>query len=195
MGSLLIIDEIQAGLGRTGRTWGFEHAGITPDVVCVAKGIANGLPLGAIVARRDLMERWGPGAHASTFGGNAVACAAGVAVLKTIRREGLVANAATRGEQLIAAIREATANDSRVGDVRGRGLMIGVEFVQAGTGKRPDGERAVRVLERCLDLGLVLLTCGIDRQVLRWIPPLDVSADEVVAAAEIFRRALGEAVS
>ena len=96
-GILLICDEVQTGYGRTGRMWGFEHAGIVPDVVCAAKGIANGLPLGAIVSRRELQERWGRGAHGSTFGGNPVSCAAGIAVLETIRDEGLVANAAERG--------------------------------------------------------------------------------------------------
>src|SRR4029077_9798427 len=103
-GILLIADEVQSGFGRTGRMWGFEHADVVPDVVCVAKAIANGLPLAAIVSSRALQERWGRGAHGSTFGGNPVACAAGIAVLETIREEGLVANAAARGAELVAGL-------------------------------------------------------------------------------------------
>ncbi|HUK64290.1 MAG TPA: aspartate aminotransferase family protein, partial [Dongiaceae bacterium] len=127
---LLVCDEIQTGIARTGRMWAFEHAGIVPDVVCVAKALANGLPLGAIVSRRELQERWGVGAHGTTFGGNPVSCAAGVAVLTTIARQGLVANAAARGEELAAGLRAIMARDERIGDVRGRGLMMGAELVK-----------------------------------------------------------------
>jgi 4-aminobutyrate aminotransferase len=126
---LLIADEVQSGYGRTGRMWAFEHAGIVPDVVVLAKTIANGLPLSAIVSSRVLQERWGRGAHGSTFGGNPVACAAGIAVLETIRDEGLVENAVARGAELRAGLERIAAEDERIGDVRGPGLMIGVEFV------------------------------------------------------------------
>ena len=111
----------RSGYGRTGTMWAFEHAGIVPDVVCVAKAIANGLPLSAIVSSRDLQERWGRGAHGSTYGGNPVACAAGLAVLETIREEGLLANAAARGAELVAGLGKIAAEDDRIGDVRGRG--------------------------------------------------------------------------
>ena len=124
-GIVLIADEVQSGYGRTGRMWAFEHAGIVPDVVCVAKAVANGLPLSAIVSSRDLQERWGRGAHGSTYGGNPVACAAGVAVLETIRDEGLVANAAARGVELTAGLGKIAAEDDRIGDIRGPGLMVG----------------------------------------------------------------------
>jgi 4-aminobutyrate aminotransferase len=191
-GALLVTDEVQAGLGRTGQMWGFQHAQITPDVVCLAKGIANGLPLGAFVSSRDLMERWGAGAHASTFGGNALACAAGIAVLRTIRDQDLVENAASQGRALQSALLELAEVDQGIGDVRGRGLMIGVEFVTDPTTRQPAGDRCVKVVERCLDLGLLLLTCGVDRHVVRWIPPLDVTAEEIAEAVQIFSAATAE---
>ncbi len=189
-GILLIADEIQSGMGRTGRMWGFEHAGIVPDVVLVAKGIANGLPLSAVVASTARMQAWGRGAHGSTFGGNPVSCAAGVAVLRTIREQRLVDNAAARGEQLVSGLRAIAADDARIGDVRGRGLMIGVEFVTDRETRTPDGAIGDALIERCAELGLLLLTCGPAHNVVRWIAPLDVTAEEVDEALAIFRRAL-----
>ncbi len=188
-GILLVCDEVQTGYGRTGRMWGFEHAGIVPDIVCAAKGIANGLPLGALVSRRELQERWGRGAHGSTFGGNPVSCAAGIAVLETIRDEGLVANSAERGNELDGRLREITEDDPRVGDVRGKGLMLGVELVRAGT-REPDHAAAEAVIQRCADLGLLLLTCGPEHNVVRWLAPLDVASSEIHAGVTIFSQAL-----
>jgi 4-aminobutyrate aminotransferase len=189
-GSLLITDEVQTGCGRTGRMWGFEHAGIVPDVVCAAKGIANGLPLSAIVAPRDLHERWGAGAHGSTFGGNPVACAAGLAVLDVIEEEGLVANAAARGGQLVAGLRELAGRDERIGDVRGLGLMLGVELVRDRDPGSPDGTLADALIARCADEGLLLLTCGPAHNVVRWLAPLDVTAAEIDEGLGIFDRVL-----
>jgi len=189
-GILLITDEIQCGYGRTGRMWGFEAAGIMPDVVTLAKAMANGLPLGAIVSSRALQERWGVGAHGSTFGGNPVCCAAAVAVLETIERDDLVANAAARGAQLSEGLRALKARDERIGDVRGPGLMIGLEFVRDRTTREPDAELATAVMQRCADLGLLLLSCGTAHNVIRWIPPLDVTAAEVNEALGIFETAL-----
>jgi 4-aminobutyrate aminotransferase len=189
-GILLVADEIQSGYGRTGRMWAFEHAGIVPDVVCIAKAIANGLPLSAIAARRDLHERWGRGAHGTTYGGNPVSCAAALAVLDVIEGEGLVANAAVRGAELTAGLHRLAAEDERIGDVRGRGLMIGVEFVADRTTRTPDGALVDRLMARSADLGLLVLSCGPQHQVVRWIPPLDVSAAEVSEALEIFGEAL-----
>jgi 4-aminobutyrate aminotransferase len=189
-GILLIADEVQAGLGRTGRMWAFEHAGIVPDVVCVAKAIANGLPLSAIVTRRELQQQWGKGAHGTTYGGNPVACAAGVAVLETIRDENLVANARARGAELSAGLRELMADHPGIGDVRGPGLMVGVEFVKDRATREPDGELTEAVAARAAEAGLLLLTCGIDHQVIRWIPPLDVTVPEVEEALGIFEGAL-----
>ncbi|MDQ3493371.1 MAG: aspartate aminotransferase family protein, partial [Chloroflexota bacterium] len=190
-GILLIADEIQSGYGRTGRMWAFESAGIVPDVVTLAKGMANGLPLGAIVSSRELQERWGVGAHGSTFGGNPVCCAAALAVLETIESEGLVANAAARGAELSAGLEELMVRDERIGDVRGLGLMIGLELVRDRSKREPDPELATAVMQRCADLGLLLLTCGTAHNVMRWIPPLDVTTDEVAEALAIFEEALG----
>ena len=187
---LLIADEVQTGYGRTGRMWAFEHAGIVPDVVCIAKAVANGLPLSAIATSRALQERWGKGAHGSTYGGNPVACAAGIAVLETIEREGLLDNAARRGAELTAGLRSMMAEDERIGDVRGPGLMIGVELVSDAKSRRPGGALANRVQAQAADLGLLVLTCGPEHQVIRWIPPLDVSPAEVAEGLEIFGEAL-----
>ncbi|MDQ3492448.1 MAG: aspartate aminotransferase family protein [Chloroflexota bacterium] len=190
-GMLLIADEIQSGYGRTGRMWAFEAAGIVPDVVTLAKGMANGLPLGAIVSSRELQERWGVGAHGSTFGGNPVCCAAALAVLETIESEGLVANAAARGAELSEGLRMLMARDERIGDVRGPGLMIGLELVRDRASREPDPELATAIMARCADLGLLLLTCGTAHNVIRWIPPLDVTAAEVTEALAILEETIG----
>jgi 4-aminobutyrate aminotransferase len=189
-GILLIADEVQTGYARTGRMWAFEHAGIVPDIVAVAKAIANGLPLAAIATRRELQERWGRGAHGSTYGGNPVACAAGIAVLDTIADEDLVANAARRGKELTAGLIRLQAEDDRIGDVRGPGLMVGVEFVHNGTSGEPDGDLATALVARSAELGLLVLSCGLAHQVVRWIAPLDVSSAEISEAIEIFGEAL-----
>jgi 4-aminobutyrate aminotransferase len=172
--------------------WGFEHAGIVPDVVLVAKAVANGLPLAAIISSRDLQERWGLGAHGSTYGGNPVACAAGVAVLEVIREEGLVANAAARGEELTRGLLGLKAEDPRIGDVRGPGLMIGVEFVKDRATREPDGALGDRLIARLADEGLLALTCGPQHNVIRLIPPLDVTRPELEEALGILQRALAE---
>jgi 4-aminobutyrate aminotransferase len=189
-GILLVADEVQAGFGRTGRMWSFEHGGIVPDVVCTAKAIANGLPLSALMSRRELQERWGKSAHGTTYGGNPVAGAAGIAVLETIVGEDLVANSAARGAELMAALREIAAADERIGDVRGLGLMIGVEFVKDRATREPDGGTCEAVIQACADEGLLLITCGVDHNVIRWIPPIDVNAEEIEEALTIFRRVL-----
>jgi 4-aminobutyrate aminotransferase len=188
-GILLIADEVQTGFARTGRMWGFEHAGIVPDVVVMAKAIANGLPLGAIATSRSLMERWGRSAHGSTFGGNPVACAAGIAVLEAIAADGLIANAAARGAELRSGLARIAAEEPRIGDVRGPGLMVGVEFVREG-GHEPDGATAKAAITRAADLGLLVLTCGSSSHVIRWIPPIDVTAAEIGEAVEIFGEVL-----
>jgi len=188
-GIVLIADEVQSGYGRTGTMWGFEHAGIVPDAVAMAKALANGLPLSALATSRQLQERWGKGAHGSTYGGNPVACAAGIAVLETIRDERLLHNAARRGEQLTGGLRALKAEDERIGDVRGPGLMIGVELVDPATGA-PDGALAEAIMTRSLELGLLVLTCGLEHQVIRWIAPLNVTPAEVSEGLEIFGEAL-----
>jgi 4-aminobutyrate aminotransferase len=180
-GILLIADEVQTGIARTGAMWGFEAAGITPDVVCVGKALANGLPLAAIVSSRDLQARWGPGAHGSTFGGNPVACAAALAVLGTIADEKLVANAEARGAELETGLSALAAVDPRLVHVRGRGLLLGVET-------SPD--LAPELIARCADAGLLLLTAGTNHEVVRWLPPLDVTSAEVREGLAIFGEVL-----
>ena len=189
-GILLVADEVQSGYARTGRMWAFEHAGIVPDVVVVAKAIANGLPLSAIATSRELQERWGKSAHGSTYGGNPVACAAGIAVLETIRDERLLENATARGQELVAGLERIAAEEERIGDIRGRGLMIGVEFVRSRETGEPDGETSHLVMDRAADAGLLVLTCGQLHQTIRWIPPLDVTASEISEALEIFGEVL-----
>jgi 4-aminobutyrate aminotransferase len=189
-GILLVADEVQSGYGRTGEMWAFQHSGIVPDVVCVAKAIANGLPLSAIVTRKELQERWGRGAHGTTYGGNPVSCAAGVAVLETIRDEDLVANARARGAELSGGLRELMAEFPAIGDVRGPGLMIGVEFVKDRGTREPDGAMAEAVAARAGDAGLLLLNCGMHHQVIRWIPPLDVTVPEIEEALRVFEGSL-----
>lgn len=189
-GILLVVDEVQSGYGRTGDMWAFESSGIVPDVVCVAKAIANGLPLSAIVSTREIMTAWGKGAHGTTYGGNPVACAAGVAVLETIHEERLLANAKARGNELLGGLRELLADHDEIGDVRGRGLMIGVEFVKDRSSRTPDGQMAEAVIARARDAGLLLLSCGTQHQVIRWIPPLNVTVPEVEESLRIFEAAL-----
>ena len=189
-GILLIADEIQSGYGRTGKMWAFEHAEIVPDVVVVAKAIANGLPLSAIVSSRALQERWGRGAHGSTYGGNPVACAAGLAVLETIADEGLLQNVVARGAELRAGLERIASEDDRVGDVRGPGMMVGVEFVRDRATREADGLLPDRLIAGCADNGLLVLTCGSQHEVVRFIPPLDVSAAEISEAIEIFGETL-----
>ncbi len=181
-GILLIADEVQCGYGRTGKMWAFEHAGIVPDVVCVAKAIANGLPLSAIVSSRETQERWGRGAHGSTYGGNPVACAAGLAVLETFREDRILENVAARGAELTAGLGRIAAEDDRIGDIRGVGLMVGVEFTDAAL---PD-----QLIAACADAGLLLLTCGRAHETVRWIPPIDVTGAEIAEAVEIFGETL-----
>ena len=186
-GILLVADEIQSGFGRTGKFFALEHFGVIPDVITVAKGIASGLPLSGVITRKELAARWRTGTHGGTFGGNAVACAAATATIRAIREENLVANAAVRGEQLLAGLRQLQAEFPVIGDVRGLGLMVGAEFTRDGT---PDTAAAKAIARGCLGLGLLLLTCGTYDNVIRLIPPLVVSQEEIAEALTIFAAAL-----
>ena len=179
-GILLIADEVQSGMGRTGKMFGIQHFGVEPDIVCVAKGVASGMPLGVTTARAEIMT-WPPGAHASTFGGNPVSCAAALATIKLIK-ESLQANAACVGDHLIACLRELQSRHPLIGDVRGKGLMIGIELVRdRETRERATSERD-RLVDECFKRGLLVLGAG--RNTLRLCPPLVLSkseADTVVA--------------
>ncbi|HXQ96203.1 MAG TPA: aminotransferase class III-fold pyridoxal phosphate-dependent enzyme [Candidatus Acidoferrales bacterium] len=180
-GILLAADEVQTGFGRTGELFAVRHVDVTPDILIVAKGIASGLPLGGIVARRDLMARWSPGAHGGTYGGNAVACAAAMATLDVIEDEHLVENARDRGRQLLAGLRGARSRFPHLGDVRGLGLMVGLEFVRpdAADPRTPDPELARRVIAGALHRHLIVLSAGTWGQVVRLIPPLVTTPREV----------------
>ncbi|MGW0082735.1 aspartate aminotransferase family protein [Streptomyces sp. NPDC003393] len=194
-GILLIVDEVQTGFGRTGRFWGHDHFAVRPDVVVTAKGLASGFPLSAIAAPTALMEKAWPGSQGGTYGGNAVACAAAIATLDVIRDEKLVENSAERGAELIAGLREVASpyradGAGGIGDVRGLGLMAGTEFVTADG--LPDGETAARVQAAAGRRGLLLLTCGAQGQVVRMIPPLVVTAEQVREGLDLWSGAVAE---
>jgi 4-aminobutyrate aminotransferase len=179
-GILLVADEIQSGAGRTGRMWAVDHWDVKPDVLLTAKGIASGMPLGALVARADLLESWGKGAHGSTYGGNPVACAAALATIELLEG-GLVDNARQRGEQAMAGLRPLAPRYARlITEVRGRGLMIGVEF--------DTPEHAEEVQWAAFQRGLLVLECG--RSSVRLSPALTVDEAEMTTALEIFGQAL-----
>jgi 4-aminobutyrate aminotransferase len=187
-GILLIADEVQSGFGRTGTFFAIEQFGVVPDIMVLAKGLASGLPLSCIAARHSLMERWQVGTHGGTYGGNAVACAAAVATIQVIQEEHLVENAARLGAVLIDALDALKQRYPVIGDVRGMGLMIGVELVRADGA--PAGELARRVLANCRDHGLLLLNCGPYDNVIRFIPPLIVDEEQIRQALHIFEEAL-----
>jgi 4-aminobutyrate aminotransferase len=180
-GILLIADEIQSGMGRTGAWWAIEHAGVEPDIITTAKGIASGMPIGAFIAR-DSVWTWPPGAHGSTYAGNPVCAAAGLATLGIIEDEAM-ANAAAMGARLRAGLERVCQSRPAVRDIRGRGLMIGVEFDSHGA--------AEAVQEEAFHLGLLTLECG--ESSLRFSPPLIVSEAEIDTAIGLFDAALHEA--
>ena len=190
-GILLVVDEVQSGMGRTGRMFAVEHSGVQPDMVAIAKGIASGLPLGVALARAALMT-WPPGAHASTFGGNPVACAA---ALQTIRllNEQLIRNAAVVGERLKAGLTALVDKHPLIGDVRGRGLMVGVELVKDRTTKERAPEARNAVVNAAFRRGLLILGAG--RNTVRFCPPLVLTAAEADTAVRLFDEALTEVAS
>jgi 4-aminobutyrate aminotransferase len=187
-GILLIVDEVQSGMGRTGKFFAFEHANIEPDVIIMAKGFGSGLPISGIGSRRDLMEKWIPGTHGGTYGGgSAIASAAALATLEVMQKEQLPKNAAAMGNYLMDKLRELQAHYPVIGEVRGRGLMIGTEFTKDG---RPDKDTTKAVQQACLKRNLLLLTCGTYENVIRWIPPLILTKAQIDEALKIFKEAL-----
>lgn len=188
-GILLIADEVQSGFGRTGKFFAVEHPGVEPDILVMAKGLGSGMPISAIGARAELMAHWKPGTHGGTYGGgNAVAAAAAAATIDVIRDEKLVENAVVQGDRLMAGLRELQAEYPEIGDVRGRGLMVGVEFT--GQDHQPAAEIATRVQKACIERNLLLLTCGTYGNVIRWIPPLVVNSQQIDEALAIFNEAM-----
>jgi 4-aminobutyrate aminotransferase len=185
-GILLVADEIQSGFGRTGKMFACEHWGIEPDILCVAKGIASGMPLGAMIAREEV-STWGRSSHGSTFGGNPVACAAALATIGVIE-DGLVDNAAQVGGYLKEKLDQVKSKHPVVSDVRGLGLMVGVEFAKSDAGRALDAQMRDRVMQECFQKGLLLLSCG--ESTLRFCPPLIVRKEEVDTAVAIFDAAI-----
>ncbi|HEY4459096.1 MAG TPA: aminotransferase class III-fold pyridoxal phosphate-dependent enzyme [Pseudonocardiaceae bacterium] len=183
-GILLVLDEVQTGYGRTGKFWGHQHYSVNPDVIITAKGLASGFPLSGIAASAELMNRARPGSQGGTYGGNAVACAAALATLDVIESEGLVANAAARGAELIEGARKIGASTPGIGDVRGIGLMVASEFTSADG--NPDTAAATRAQQSAAERGLLLLTCGAYGNVVRMIPPLIVDAEQIEAGLRIW---------
>ncbi|CAL9481519.1 5-aminovalerate aminotransferase DavT [Nocardiopsis dassonvillei] len=189
-GFLLVADEVQTGFGRTGTFWGHEPAGIVPDIVITAKGLASGFPLSAIAAPEALMAKAWPGSQGGTYGGNAVSCAAALATLDVIEEEGLVDNAARMGERLRQGLEKVAESSPLIGDVRGRGLMLASEFTTDG---RPDAAAALRAQQAAVRHGLLLLTCGPAGNVVRMIPPLIVDGEQVDAALAAWEASVAEA--
>ena len=188
-GILLIIDEVQCGAGRTGKWWAIEHSGVQPDIVCIAKGIASGMPLGICMTRAEVMN-WVPGSHASTFGGNPVCIAAAMATMNIIEREGMK-NAATVGETMLSRLRPWVAKHRHVGEVRGRGLMIGIEIVKDQKSREPAGALRDKLVELAFERGLLILGCG--ETSIRLCPPLIVKQEEADIALDILEDCLSVA--
>jgi 4-aminobutyrate aminotransferase len=189
-GILLIFDEVQTGFGRTGELFASQTFGVDPDIFCLAKGIANGFPLGAIAARPEIMQAWGPASHGTTFGGNPVSCAAGLATLQVFQEEEVLENARAQGAWLLERLQELKAESPVVGDVRGVGLMVAVEFVRPGAGNPPNPEAVQAILNEALENGLLLYPCGHWTQTIRLIPPLTITRPQLEEGFAIFREAV-----
>lgn len=188
-GILLIFDEVQSGFGRTGKWFALEHYGIVPDIMTVAKGIASGLPLSGVFSRLELMKKWPTGSHGGTYGGNAVAMAAGVATIQAMKEEKMLENATARGLQLQTGLRKLQEEYPQIGDVRGLGLMIGTEFEVDGDYKK--AKKLVKeLIHAAEEQGLLLLSCGTFDSTIRWIPPLNVTDAQIRDALGIFTASL-----
>ncbi|MEI7742817.1 MAG: aminotransferase class III-fold pyridoxal phosphate-dependent enzyme [Chloroflexota bacterium] len=194
-GILLIADEVQTGFGRTGEIFAVRHWDVEPDILVMAKGIASGLPLSGILARKEVMDRFPVSAHGGTYGGNVVSCAAALATLDVIEDEGLIANARERGLQFLDGLRALQVKHPSIGDVRGLGLMVAMEFVKPGVGdgRVPNTDVTKKVQAACYARKLMLLTAGTSVNVIRIIPPLVTTAEEVDLALGIIADALAEA--
>ncbi|MCC6317227.1 MAG: aminotransferase class III-fold pyridoxal phosphate-dependent enzyme, partial [Gemmatimonadaceae bacterium] len=174
-GILLVFDEVQSGIGRTGRMFACEHEGVEPDILLSAKGLGSGMPIGAMIVR-ETVDNWGHGAHGSTFGGNPVCCAAALATIELVERE-LMANAAIQGQRLLDGARRLMERHECIGDVRGVGLMAGLEFVRDRVTREPDGALVRRIVDLAFSRGLLLLGAG--HSALRLAPPLVIDAEDV----------------
>lgn len=192
-GIMLIFDEVQSGFGRTGKWFALEHFGVVPDIITAAKGIASGMPLSAVFTRTDIMKKLDVGSIGGTYGGNAVACAAGVATIRAMRDEKMLENAAEKSIQLMMGLRKLQEEYPLIGDVRGLGLMVGTEFVVDGS--RAKAKQLVKdVIHSAEGKGMLLLSCGTYDNTIRWIPPLNVTSQQINGGLKIFGEALKEAV-
>ncbi|TET31704.1 MAG: aminotransferase class III-fold pyridoxal phosphate-dependent enzyme [Planctomycetota bacterium] len=185
IGALLVLDEVQTGMGRTAKWFAADHFGVKPDVMCIAKSVGDGMPISFIGGTREIMEAWPPGAHGTTFGGNPVACAAVDGVITAIREEKLLENGAARAEQAKRHWGELKQKYPIIGDVRGLGFMIGVEFVKDPKTKEPNGAAVSKLMAGCLEKDLVIVNCGPHGNVIRFIPPLVVTGEELEKAFDI----------
>lgn len=191
-GIMFAVDEVQSGVGRTGKWFAIEHWGVEPDIVCIAKGIAAGLPLGVMASRAEIQD-WTPGSHASTFGGNPVSCAAALTVLDIIKSEGLLKNAEVEGGYIKRRLEEMLEVHPMIGDVRGKGLMVGVEIVKDKDSKKVAPKETEEIMMECFRNGLAIVNCGVN--VIRWMPPLTITRDLIDPSLEIFEKALGKVES
>ncbi len=185
-GILMILDEVQSGMGRTGKWWAIEHFGVEPDMITSAKGIASGMPLGACIARKSVMD-WEIGTHGNTYGGNPISCAASLATIDLIEN-GFMQNAKEVGEYAMDALEEIKSRHASIGEVRGKGLMIGVEFVKDRETKEPDHGLTDRIVDLGYEHGLLMLSCG--KSVIRIAPPLSMSKSEMEEGLKLFEEAL-----
>jgi 4-aminobutyrate aminotransferase len=191
-GILLIFDEVQSGVGRTGKMFAWQHTGVRPDILTLAKGIASGLPLGLVVASQKVMEKWPPGSHANTYGGNPLCCAAALATLDLVEKS-FAANAEAMGTRALAKLRELAHKYPAIGDLRGRGLMIGVELVKDRNSRAPAKELAAKVVNRAYHNGLLLLECGASG--IRLIPPLMIGQPLLDEGMALLEKSFQEAVA
>ncbi len=188
-GILLVDDEVQSGIGRTGKWFAIEHWGVEPDIICCAKALASGLPIGAAVAKASIMD-WTAGSHASTFGGNPVSCAAALAVIDFIKEKRLLDNANKQGDYLKKRLEDFAETNDIVGDVRGKGLMIGVELVEDKETRKPAAKKASEVMLRSWKRGVAVVTCGVST--LRIVPPLTIQPDLLESALAIIEDTITE---
>ena len=189
-GILLIVDEVQSGMGRTGKWWGIENFGVEPDIVCTAKGIASGVPMGVMFARESIMT-WPKGSHGNTFGGNTLACAAALATIGLLENE-YIENTVEMGGYALGRLREMATRYPEIGDVRGYGLMIGVEYIKDSQTKEPADKLRDRIIEQAFMRGLLLLGCG--KSSIRFTPPLSVSRADIDEALQIYEEAISASV-
>ena len=192
-GILLIFDEVQSGFGRTGKWFALEHFGVVPDIITAAKGLASGMPLSGVFSRTEIMKKVDVGSIGGTYGGNAVACASGVATIRAMREEKMMENAYERGIQLMTGLRKLQEEYPQIGDVRGLGLMIGTEFVTDG---RADKAKPLvkEIVHAAEERSLLLLTCGTYDNVVRWIPPLNVTSGQIHDGLQVFGDSLKSAL-